>query len=231
MTREEAEAYAKDMTYRDAVYNALQGRAIPYRKATLIKLYELLDRLEQEPDDFAKWVAREIFDDEWEYNKDAFAEIACRKLAKLGIVIRMGDEWELIEQEPCDVFDKYGSYKYPSDVELTEPNTATSMPCENGTDNVDYDIRQMMKNAVVIKRSLCDSCVTKGCIFQSGIVRSHCDFYKAESEDKMNDKKQIQLLKNAIEAYENGEILEAKDMAIEFINNITDFETESEDEG
>jgi len=44
----------------------------------------------------------------------------------------------------------------------------------------------------------------------------------------MNDKKQIQLLKNAIEAYENGEILEAKDMAIEFINNITDFEIESE---
>ena len=35
---------------------------------------------------FAKWVATEIFDDMWEYNKDAFAEIACRKLAKLGIV-------------------------------------------------------------------------------------------------------------------------------------------------
>ena len=36
--------------------------------------------------DFANWVADEIFDDMWEYNKDAFAEIACRKLAKLGIV-------------------------------------------------------------------------------------------------------------------------------------------------
>ena len=44
---------------------------------------------------------------------------------------------------------------------------------------------------------------------------------------KMNDKKQIRLLKDAIDAYENGEILEAKDMAIEFINNITDFEIES----
>lgn len=43
----------------------------------------------------------------------------------------------------------------------------------------------------------------------------------------MNDKKQIQLLKDAIDAYENGEILEAKDMAIEFINNITDFEIKS----
>lgn len=56
--------------------------------------------------------------------------------------------------------------------------------CENGIDNIDYDIRQMMKDGVVIKRSLCDSCVTKGCIFQLGIVRSHCDFYKAERSDK-----------------------------------------------
>lgn len=45
----------------------------------------------------------------------------------------------------------------------------------------------------------------------------------------MNDKEQIQLLKNAIDAYESGEILESKDMAIEFINNITDFVAESED--
>ena len=46
MTREEAEEYAKEMTYRNAVYNALQGKCIPYRKATLIKLYELLDMVE-----------------------------------------------------------------------------------------------------------------------------------------------------------------------------------------
>ena len=48
--------------------------------------------------DFALWVAIEIFD-EWEYNKDAFAEIACRKLAKLGIVRAKGDEWELVEPQ------------------------------------------------------------------------------------------------------------------------------------
>lgn len=46
----------------------------------------------------------------------------------------------------------------------------------------------------------------------------------------MNDKKQIQLLKDAIKAYKNGEILESKDKAIEFIDNITDFEAESEEE-
>ena len=46
MTNEEAEEYAKNITYRNAVYNALQGRCIPYRKATLIKLHELLDMIE-----------------------------------------------------------------------------------------------------------------------------------------------------------------------------------------
>lgn len=51
---------------------------------------------------FAKWVATEIFDDNWEYNKDAFEELACRKLAKLGIVVRMGDEWELVESEESE---------------------------------------------------------------------------------------------------------------------------------
>lgn len=45
-----------------------------------------------------------------------------------------------------------------------------------------------------------------------------------EGVNNMNDIKQIQLLKDAIELYENGAILEAKDKAIEFINNITDFE-------
>lgn len=67
-------------------------------------------------------------------------------------------------------------------ISLTE--SAYKEMCENGIDNVDYDIRQMMKNGTVISRNLCDSCKTKGCIFQYGIIRSHCDFYKAESEDK-----------------------------------------------
>ena len=40
------------------------------------------------------------------------------------------------------------------------------------------------EDVVVTNKNLCDSCTTKNCIFQSGIVRNHCDFYKAESEDK-----------------------------------------------
>ena len=42
---------------------------------------------------FAEWVADEIFDEEWENNKDSFAEIACRKLEKLGFVRQEGNEW------------------------------------------------------------------------------------------------------------------------------------------
>lgn len=42
MTVEEAKEYAKTMSYTEAVYNALQGRAVPYKKATKIKLDELL---------------------------------------------------------------------------------------------------------------------------------------------------------------------------------------------
>ena len=52
--------------------------------------------------DFAVFVAKEIFDYEWEYNKDAFAEIACRKLAKLGIVRAKDDEWELVEPQESE---------------------------------------------------------------------------------------------------------------------------------
>ena len=49
MTREEAEIYAKTMTYEDALHNLSQARAIPYRKATLIKVNELIKTLSQEP--------------------------------------------------------------------------------------------------------------------------------------------------------------------------------------
>ncbi len=55
------------------------------------------EKQEPKTEQFAKWVAREIFDEMWEYNKDAFAELACRKLAKLGIVKAKGDEWELVK--------------------------------------------------------------------------------------------------------------------------------------
>lgn len=48
MTREEAKEYANNMTYRDAINNLMKARSIPYRKATFIKVNELLKTLEQE---------------------------------------------------------------------------------------------------------------------------------------------------------------------------------------
>lgn len=42
---------------------------------------------------FCEWVASEIFDDLWEYNKDAFEELACRKLHELGIVKKEDNKW------------------------------------------------------------------------------------------------------------------------------------------
>lgn len=70
----------------------------------LANLMDILEKQIQESnaEQFAKWVATELFDDNWEYNKDAFAEIACRKLAELGIVRANGDEWELVELQKSE---------------------------------------------------------------------------------------------------------------------------------
>lgn len=46
MNMEQAKEIAKQMTYRDAVYNALRGRCVPFKKATRIKLKELLEIVE-----------------------------------------------------------------------------------------------------------------------------------------------------------------------------------------
>ena len=47
MNLEEAKKVAENMTFIDAVYNALGGKCIPYRKATKIKLLELLEVAKQ----------------------------------------------------------------------------------------------------------------------------------------------------------------------------------------
>lgn len=41
----------------------------------------------QQLEDFARWVAVEVIDEElWTYNHLSFAELACRKLVKLGVM-------------------------------------------------------------------------------------------------------------------------------------------------
>ena len=98
---------------------------------------------------FAEWVADTIFDDNWEYNKEAFAEIACRKLSKLGIVARMGDEWvlvdneETLEQEPvldkirAEIETKYGQCdicEYFEDYDYEENDISEYRPIGNIAD-------------------------------------------------------------------------------------------------
>lgn len=46
---------------------------------------------EDQLEEFARWVAEEVIDEEmWVLNYLSFAEIACRKLTKLGIIQRDG---------------------------------------------------------------------------------------------------------------------------------------------
>lgn len=107
------EDYERLKEYKKAPFRSLTSRAYeaiangtPYETVT-----EFADRCKEcgskygkllKTERFAKWVATEIFDDMWEYNKDAFAEIACRKLEKLGIVRAKGDEWELVDPQESE---------------------------------------------------------------------------------------------------------------------------------
>ena len=73
MTREEAEIYAKTMTYENALHNLSRARAIPYRKATFIKVNELIKALSQEPCDDAVSRAR-IIDELNRLGRNAFKD-------------------------------------------------------------------------------------------------------------------------------------------------------------
>jgi len=93
---------ALDITWHDPSYSDPLNVLTEVRD----KIRELPSVTPQEPDQyksFCEFVASEIFSENWEYNKDSFAEIACRKLAKLGIVRKNGDTWELVEPQEGEV--------------------------------------------------------------------------------------------------------------------------------
>lgn len=85
MTEEEAKRYAENMTYREAICNLKQAKSVPYRKATFIKINELLDELEQdkpivEIDLYSvikqKYIEREVLDKiRAEIEKEAFTDV------------------------------------------------------------------------------------------------------------------------------------------------------------
>lgn len=47
MNTEEAKVLAQDMTYDQAIYNVFRGKSIPYRKATMIKIHEMAEKIKQ----------------------------------------------------------------------------------------------------------------------------------------------------------------------------------------
>ena len=59
----------------------------------------------QQLEDFARWVAEEVIDEDmWELNHLSFAELACRKLVKLGIMQESNGEYlyEVLEDGKID---------------------------------------------------------------------------------------------------------------------------------
>ena len=95
------------------------GMTIDERIAQLVRVkhyasprhYETLDvaietmRKYQQLEDFARWVAVEVIDEElWTYNHLSFAELACRKLVQLGIMQKSDGEYtyEVLENDNDD---------------------------------------------------------------------------------------------------------------------------------
>ena len=48
MTHDEAKEIADNMTYKQALYNCFYAKGVAYRKATFIKLHELIELAEKE---------------------------------------------------------------------------------------------------------------------------------------------------------------------------------------
>ena len=48
MNNEEAKEYATKMSYTDAIYNLSKAKSVPYRKATFMKINELLSQMDCE---------------------------------------------------------------------------------------------------------------------------------------------------------------------------------------
>ena len=78
MNLEQAKTYAEKMSYSQAAYNALCGYGIPYRKATKIKLNELLDVAKNIDAKHAHWIYGYTFPD-GQYRKCS----ACKELIKV----------------------------------------------------------------------------------------------------------------------------------------------------
>lgn len=59
MTREEAEIYAQDMSYEDAIHNLFRAKCVPYKKATFTKIRELLEKINVPEGERGEYIKKE----------------------------------------------------------------------------------------------------------------------------------------------------------------------------
>jgi len=109
MNREQAINYLINSGFSEEQINEIAKALEPTTKNDLgvdaVSRAEAQTKIEimhkyQQLEDFAKWVAVEVIDEElWTYNHLSFAEIACRKLVKLGIMQESDGEYtyEVVE--------------------------------------------------------------------------------------------------------------------------------------
>ena len=89
MTKDEAIKYGKEQL---EIFGGTHRKFIETSIETMRKYQQL--------EDFARWVAVEVIDEElWTYNHLSFAELACRKLVQLGIMQESDGEYtyEVVE--------------------------------------------------------------------------------------------------------------------------------------
>lgn len=84
----------------EELHNCYNGFFDTYDKACIIGLLEELPSAQPEVPDFISWLIDMIWDDEdWKLNWQAFPEILCRKLVKMGYVRERNGEYERFNQQ------------------------------------------------------------------------------------------------------------------------------------
>ncbi len=99
------EIYCDDAEIIEECLAVSQKRVYDFRQLAewLKELKQLREQTqESEAEQFARWVATKIFSGMFEEDTVTFAELACRKLAKLGIIKADGDEWTLVKQQESE---------------------------------------------------------------------------------------------------------------------------------
>jgi len=89
MNNEEAKIYAQNMTYRQAVYNMLNAKCVPYKKATRIKIQELIEKINILEREKGEWIP--VSERLPEVGEDGLSEWVLVTLNSFGKIVTMYD--------------------------------------------------------------------------------------------------------------------------------------------